>query len=107
MTEDQLKRAIGDRLRQAREALGYENMAEFARMHDLTRDKLNHWEKGRYYPDPLFITRLWDRHRITADWIYLGVIAGLPHSLGENLLAAPGGAGAAPKEGSRRAPEKA
>lgn len=87
MTEDHGKREIGDRLRQAREALGF-GMAEFARLHDIDKTKLNHWEKGKHYPDPKFIQALYERHRINADWIYLGIVAGLRHDLAESLRAA-------------------
>lgn len=81
------KREIGDRLRLAREALGY-GLREFARLHNIDFTKLSHWEKGKHYPDPQFIAVLWERHRINADWIYLGEIAGLRHDLVESLQAA-------------------
>lgn len=87
MSESPHKREIGDRLRQAREGLGY-GLREFARLHDIDPTKLSHWEKGKHYPDPMFIQAMWTRHRVTADWIYLGLISGLPHDLGENLLGA-------------------
>jgi transcriptional regulator with XRE-family HTH domain len=45
------KHEVGERLRQVREALGF-SMAEFARMHDLDRSKLNQWEKGKHYTNP-------------------------------------------------------
>lgn len=86
--EDELhKRQVGDRLRLAREAIGYEQRA-FARLYEIDHTKLNHWEKGRHYPAPAFIRRLWERHRISADWIYLGEVAGLRHDLVVNLLGA-------------------
>ena len=94
MSDDHGKREVGDRLRQAREALGY-SMAEFARLHGIDKTKLNHWEKGKHYPDPAFIRALYDRHRINADWIYLGILAGLRHDLAESLRAAGQGSSAA------------
>jgi DNA-binding XRE family transcriptional regulator len=75
------KQEVGERLRATREALGYSQSA-FGRLHGVDRGRLNHWEQGRHYPDPAFVHTLWQQHRVTADWIYLGVFAGLPQSLG-------------------------
>jgi transcriptional regulator with XRE-family HTH domain len=80
-----LKAAVGRRLAEAREALGF-TMTAFARLHGVDKTKLNHWEKGRHYPDPLFIVRLHTSHGITADWIYLGLRRSLPHDLWERMV---------------------
>jgi transcriptional regulator with XRE-family HTH domain len=88
MDAAQLKRDIGDRLRLAREALGFTNAAAFARQHALDKTKLSHWERGKHYPDPIYVHLLWREYRITADWIYLGERGSLAHSTVENLLAA-------------------
>jgi hypothetical protein len=84
------KRQVGVRLRQAREGLGFLVATEFCRaMDNLDKTKLSNWERGINYPDPAFILKLWRRHHVNADWIYLGEIAGLPHKLAASLLAAP------------------
>lgn len=105
MTDAHHKRDVGDRLRQAREALGF-GLREFARLHDLDPTKLSHWEKGKHYPDPQFIRELWRRHRVNADWVYLGEIASLPHSLVESLRAAERGSQGASSAASAPLPEK-
>lgn len=78
------KQQIGSRITLARTALGMKQ-AEFARGLDVPRDKLNGYEKGRFFPDPLIIYRMWRRYGVTADWVYLGVLAGLPHSVAVHL----------------------
>lgn len=81
------KKQVGERLRQAREALGL-TQAELARAYELDKTKLSHWERGVHYPDPLFLYQLASRHGVSFDWIYAGDLAGLRHSLAENLRAA-------------------
>jgi hypothetical protein len=94
------KRDVGERLRQAREALGY-SQAEFARAFSLDQGALNHWERGRHYPPPPFLLTLWERHRISADWLYFGEIGGLPARLADGFRAgAP--ASPAPARAARR-----
>lgn len=104
MSETQHKQDIGARLRLVREALGY-GLREFARKHQLDPTKLNHWEKGKHYPDPAFIRLLWDEHNVTADWVYLDRKGGLPRELADSLDAvlaayAAGKPGAEPQEGA-------
>jgi transcriptional regulator with XRE-family HTH domain len=81
------KQQIGARLIQAREAIGL-RQAEMARGLDIGRDKLNGYERGRFFPDPVVVYRMWRLYGVTADWIYLGVLAGLPHSVAARLDAA-------------------
>jgi transcriptional regulator with XRE-family HTH domain len=100
-----LMREMGDRLVQAREALGL-SQEEFASMHGVPIADLDNWEQGRRYPDPQFIVAIWKRHRINSDWIYLGEIAGLPHSLGESLRAGAQAGGAAPPAAANNRPAK-
>jgi len=80
------KQLVGQRLRIARESTGMTQTA-FAEEFGLTKDKMNHWERGRNYPAPTFIIRIWERFRIPADWIYLGEVAGVRHEMAESLLA--------------------
>ena len=56
-----LKREVGRRLRLARESIGFPVAAQFAREHGIASDKLNHWEKGKHFPDVLmFVAPLSD-----------------------------------------------
>ena len=94
MDDARHKQQVGERLRIAREALGLEQR-ELAAQFEIDHTKLSHWERGRHYPAPAFIARLWERHRIPADWIYLGEVSGVPHRLADSLLAAAAGSPAA------------
>lgn len=87
MDDARHKQQVGERLRIAREALGL-GQKELADLYGLDKTKLSHWERGKHYPPPAFIARLWERHRIPADWIYLGEVSGVPHRLAESFLAA-------------------
>lgn len=78
------KREIGARLRMAREAIGL-HQAAMARGLGIGRDKLNGYERGRFFPDPVIVHHMWRLYGITADWLYLGLLAGLPHSLAARL----------------------
>jgi transcriptional regulator with XRE-family HTH domain len=100
------KQKVGERLRIAREALGLEQ-TEMAELYGLDKTKLSHWERGKHYPAPAFIARLWERHRIPADWIYLGEVSGVPHRLAENLLAGAAASAERPKAPRRQARGKA
>ena len=83
------KQHVGERLRLAREALGY-TQAAFARLHSLDKTKLSHWERGKNLPSLAFVQTLWRHHRISADWLYLGMRDALPHRVAANLPAAAG-----------------
>ena len=78
------KREVGNRLRLAREALGF-GLREMGRKYDDDPSKISHWEKGQHFPDLNYVRWLWENHAITADWIYLGRIAGLPHGVAVSL----------------------
>lgn len=78
------KQQIGSRLIQAREALGM-SQAEMARGLDIGRDQLNTYERGRFFPAPVVVYRMWRLYGVTADWLYLGVLVGLPHSVAARL----------------------
>lgn len=78
------KRQIGARLVQAREALNMKQ-ADMARALSIPRDQLNKYERGEYFPAPLVIHKMWRMFGVTADWVYLGVLVGLPHSVAARL----------------------
>lgn len=71
------KREVGARLRLVREAQG-KGLREFARLHEVDHTSLNQWEKGKSLPSQAYLRKLWDHYQIGPNWIYLGIIAGLP-----------------------------
>jgi DNA-binding XRE family transcriptional regulator len=79
---------VGRNLRLVREALGWtqQQMAEKFDLGD--KSKVSNWERGLNYPDPYFVLHLWTKHRISADFIYLGERGSLPHSVAVSLPAA-------------------
>lgn len=70
------KKMVGENLALARESLG-KKQAPFARHLGLTPSKLNQWEAGIYYPDPLVLIRLCTDYGFTMDWFYRGAVAGV------------------------------
>ena len=74
------KREVGARLRLVREAQG-KGLREFARLHDIDHTSLNQWEKGKSLPSQVYLRKLWDHYQIGPNWLYLGIIAGLPFEL--------------------------
>lgn len=96
MTDALQKREVGERLRLVREAQG-KGLREFARIHDIDHTSLNQWEKGKSLPSQAYLRKLWDHYQIGPNWIYLGIIAGLPYETVAYLRAAEAAlAGAAP-----------
>jgi transcriptional regulator with XRE-family HTH domain len=64
---------VADRLRDAREALGYNNQAEFARMIGRTPQSYNTWETGLALPNKVeVLRRLCAALNVTADWLLFG-----------------------------------
>ena len=88
------KQLVGERLRQAREALGYTGrggQAQFARLLGITRDKLSSYEVGKAYPSALIVQQLWREYRVSADFLFSGEISALPHGMAGRLLSAEAG----------------
>ncbi|MCW5749631.1 MAG: helix-turn-helix transcriptional regulator [Alphaproteobacteria bacterium] len=75
---------VGRRLRQAREALGLTQRELFEDL-GVQEGRWSHWETGRRLPDPLVMARLAERHAVSLDWIYRGVLTGLPARLRRRL----------------------
>ena len=69
-TPEQLK-AIGQRLKLAREALGI-SQREICELLDVRPTTWNHWETGRRMPDPVVMAEMAIFHRVSLDWIYSG-----------------------------------
>lgn len=78
-TADQM-REIGRRLQATRQALGLKQ-EDLASSIGVNRTTYTNWETGKRLPDPLAIGRLATRYGTTMDWIYLGDMSGLHHSL--------------------------
>lgn len=104
---------VGERLELVRQALGFDSMAAFARhMNEiepglnLDRSKLNHWEKGRHYPHPLFLRALWKHFRVSADWVLHGDAGGLPSRVADSLRAVVAASGKGGTGSDRRGREK-
>ena len=72
---------IGWRIRMLREALGYQNAAQFAAYVGWTSQQLNNYETGRKRPEITMATKLCHRTGVTLDWIYRGERSGLPLQL--------------------------
>lgn len=75
---------VGQRLRLAIEEIMQReeiSKSEVARRTGTTLSNLNNWIRGDNFPDPLFVVRLYDQFGVTADWIYLERLPGLPLSL--------------------------
>lgn len=83
---DSLK-AIGNRLRAARLALGLTQKDLYEPL-GVKAATWNHWESGKRLPDPLVMTKLKEKHGITMDWIYAGDASALPFSLAKAVLKA-------------------
>lgn len=81
------KQLVGRRLRSAIESLGM-SQAQVAREMAVSSQKLNNWLRGDNYPDEWFVYRFCTRYGITTDWLYRGVVAGVPQALAGALFAA-------------------
>ena len=84
MTQAIHKAEVGRRLRIAIEALGL-SQAEVCRTMNVSPSKMGNWLRGDHYPDEWFIKRFCDRHGITTDWIYRGVVSGVASPVGDAL----------------------
>lgn len=82
------KQEVGQRLRLAREALGLTQQAFAEKLGERDKTKISHWERGKHYPDPLFIAALQRQFRISSDWLYSGDDALLPVGVADSLRAA-------------------
>lgn len=79
-------KAIGERLRLTREALG-RNQIEFAKLAKISASAYNQYEKGRIRPSVDAAIAMVDAHKITLDWIFLGDNSGLRANLKDAIAA--------------------
>lgn len=80
------KAEYGARLRQAREALGW-NIRRLAQLTDVPEDNLSNWERGVASVPPAYVSKLKDKFGIDANWIYHGDRRSLPFEIAIKLEA--------------------
>lgn len=80
------KGEYGARLRQAREALGW-NIRRLAQLTDISEDSLSNWERGVAGVPPWYVSKLKEKFGITHDWIYHGDRRSLPFEIAIKLEA--------------------
>lgn len=78
------KRAVGERLRLTRQALGF-NQQEFAEGAGLAANTYNQYESGTNMPALSRAMALCDAYALTLDWIYRGDPSGLRYQLAEAI----------------------
>lgn len=83
--EDAWVRLLGERLEATRLALGLKHI-EMARVAEVSAQRWSNYVRGERPIDIEPASRLCDRYHLTLDWIYRGVIVGLPHGLAARLL---------------------
>jgi ribosome-binding protein aMBF1 (putative translation factor) len=77
-------RIIGQRLRLAIQTTG-RSQKFIAEQFGVSPSKLNNWLAGTHYPNQEFVTAFCERYGITTDWIYRGVVSGMPKDLADKL----------------------
>lgn len=77
--------------------------AEVARLLGITLSKLGNWTRGDNYPDEYLLTVFCDRYGVTMDYLYRGIILGLPSALADGLAAARAASQASPSVAERPA----
>lgn len=92
------RRQVGERLTLSLEAVGL-RQADVARALGVSQSKLGNWMRGDNYPDEYLMTVLCDRYGLTMDWLYRGVIYGLPGELADGLARVRAASSAAPQDG--------
>lgn len=78
------KRKVGSHLKMAIEALGL-RQHQVAKEFGVSPSKLGNWVRGDNYPDEYFVKRFCERYQVSADWIYLGKVYGMPSPLADTL----------------------
>jgi transcriptional regulator with XRE-family HTH domain len=79
------KEAVGRRLVAAREALGLKAKQLCAEL-NVAENTWNQWEKGKRMADLLAMARLWDRHGIDLNFIFMGRTDQLPYDLAIKIV---------------------
>ena len=79
---------IGDRIARLRSHLGM-TRPEFARENGFTPSQLANWEYGLRRISVDAALRLNERYSVSLDWVFLGRLSALPHSLASALADRP------------------
>lgn len=79
--------AVGERLRAARWELD-PNRTRFAAQFGVKHTTWEKWEKGGAYPDPYVMSKLCQDYGLTMDYLYRGILAGMPNEDVKLALAA-------------------
>jgi transcriptional regulator with XRE-family HTH domain len=85
---DRPHKEIANRLRAFRETLGL-NQKDFAQKHNFSPSQYANWETGERRIPVESAALLEDRYGLTLDFIYLGRLRTLPHSLANDLSDSP------------------
>jgi transcriptional regulator with XRE-family HTH domain len=75
---------FGFRFMLARKAIGL-TQEELAEQLAVARTTITSFENGSRMTDPPVVARFHARHKITADWVYLGDLSGLPHKIAQRI----------------------
>lgn len=78
------QRMVGSRLQTTRIALG-KTQADLARVLLISPQRWNNYERGARPIDIEFAIRLCERFGVTLDWLYRGIVAGLPFELAQRV----------------------
>lgn len=91
LADTEMQRAIGERLRRVRLAIGL-TQAQIVAGFGITITGWSAWENGRNTPDLLMLAKVARRYGFDTNYIAFGDMAGLRKDLADKLLAAPEGA---------------
>jgi transcriptional regulator with XRE-family HTH domain len=80
-------REVGKRLTLLAKALG-KTRAQLAADVGMDASAMSNFTTGRYLITPQWTAKLHARHGVGPDWLYLGIISGLPMRLAERIIEA-------------------
>jgi len=91
ITNTNLKREFGNRLRKTRKCRGFATAAIFASLIEEEANTVTMWERGDRYPPPYQLQKIIKVLRITSDYLLFGNMGGLTQEattaiLGKQLL---------------------
>lgn len=87
MAVSQHKRDVAARLQLTLEALDL-RQADVAATLGISQSKLGNWLRGDTYPNEFLMALFCDRYGVTMDWLYRGLIYGLPSAVADGLAKA-------------------
>lgn len=71
-TPAQIKKEMGERLKQAREKAGYHSTDEFCKTHNIVKDHYDEHEAGQRGLKASYAQRYAKALNVTLDWLILG-----------------------------------